>query len=258
MASVARPLAPLALAYHGVRDVPLRADPHRLFTAPAALRRQVRLLGAGGYAFTTASDLARRAAAGQASGWAALTFDDAFDDGLVATLAGLGVPATVFAVSGWLGDVHPDVPGARLLGARALRSLRSAGIEIGAHTAAHLDLTRQATASLTDELVRGRAELEAALDAPVRSLAYPYGAADDRVVRAACAAGFQSGWLATAEGSWSEPLRLPRHPVLNGCTLIGLRIARRGHYARLARAPGVRQVRRLRRRARGHRPVATR
>ena len=50
------------------------------------------------------------AVAGRAGGIATLTFDDGFANvltGLVLFLHELGVPATVFVVSGWLGGAHP-------------------------------------------------------------------------------------------------------------------------------------------------------
>ena len=107
------PPPPLALAYHGVADVPLRQDPHGLFVRPEDLRRQIAKLREWGYRLVSFGELAERASSSDATGIASLTFDDGFVDNLE-TLAPLlrdeGATATVFVVSGWLGRPHPVAP----------------------------------------------------------------------------------------------------------------------------------------------------
>lgn len=57
-----------------------------------------------------------------------------------------------------------------------LRRLAAAGVEIGAHTRTHVDLGQVRGADrLFDELVTARNDLEAALEAPVRYFAFPFG-----------------------------------------------------------------------------------
>src|SRR5215212_1932763 len=95
----AGPPPALALAYHGVADVPPREDPMRLFVSAAELRRHIELLRGWGYAFVTFSRLLELEAAGGAAGHVALTFDDGFEDNLhalVPLLHETGATATVF------------------------------------------------------------------------------------------------------------------------------------------------------------------
>jgi peptidoglycan/xylan/chitin deacetylase (PgdA/CDA1 family) len=237
-------MRPLALAYHGIASVPPRRDPHGLFVAPHLLRRHVRWLRRRGYRLVTFGELAARAAAGAGGGFAALTFDDGLADNLA--LLGLGVPATVFAVSGWLGREHPEAPGARVLSAGELRRLHAAGIEIGAHTASHADLTMLGFEAARDELERGRTELEAIIGAPVTSAAYPYGRATAETVRACETAGFLAACRTTGEGSFDAPLDLPREDMTNGATLLGLRLKAAGRYEPLMRHRSARMLRRAR------------
>lgn len=253
MRPVGLKLPPLALAYHGLAAVPLRHDPHRLFTNPAALGRQVRRLRSFGYRLVTAGELARRVAAGDGHGYAALTFDDGFADELDVLPERLGAPATLFPVSGWLGGRHPDPPYARIATPARLRALHAMGIEIGAHTVTHPDLTALSFEDCLDELVTCRRDLEAILDAPVESLAYPYGAADRKVLAASGAAGYRWAWRAAGLGSWTDPRALPRQDMLNACTTFGLRLKRTGRYEEVVRHPLIRAARRARLRARGHR-----
>ena len=235
-------MRPLALAYHGIAGVPPSRDPHGLFVAPRLLRRHVRWLRRRGYRLVTFGELAARSSAGSGEGFAALTFDDGLADNLA--LTELGVPATVFAVSGWLGNEHPEAPGARMLSAAELRRLHAAGVEIGGHTASHADLTQLGFHAARDELGRGRAELEAIVDAPVTSAAYPYGRANVETVRACAAAGFLAACRTTGEGSFDSPLDFPREDMTNGATLLGLRLKAAGRYEPLMRHRPARAVRR--------------
>jgi peptidoglycan/xylan/chitin deacetylase (PgdA/CDA1 family) len=205
----------------------------------------------------TVGELARRVADARGGGCAALSFDDGFDDELGRVVADTGLPCTLFAVSGWLGGEHPDVPGARIVGASELRALHVAGVEIGGHTVTHPDLTTLAPAHRLEELANCRRALEEIVDAPVQSAAYPYGAADQATRDACAAAGYRAAVRTIGLGSWSDPFDLPRQNMLNGCSTAGLRLKRDGRYEEFVARPLPRRIRRWLRRARGHRRPAT-
>jgi peptidoglycan/xylan/chitin deacetylase (PgdA/CDA1 family) len=241
---------PLALAFHGVAAVSRVRDVDGLFVRPRVVRAHVRRLGAWGYELMTFGDLATRAAVGEAAGCAALTFDDGLADNrttLLPILEALGVPATVFVVSGWLGEPHPGAPWARIADADDLRALHAAGVEIGGHTVTHPDLTTLPETAARAELEEGRRALEAILDVPVDVAAYPYGAADAATVRACRAAGFRAAARISGQGSWDDPLQLPRQNMNNGATTLGLRLKRANRYEEWLRHPAWRRVRRVRR-----------
>lgn len=245
------PLPPLALAYHGVADVSLRRDPEGLFVRPQDLRRQIAKLRGWGYRLVSFGELAGEVARDGGLGLAALTFDDGFADNLE-TLAPLLVeveaPATVFVVSGWLGQPHPSVPWTRILTADELRDLQAAGIEIGGHSATHADLSTLSYEDALEELSRGKRELEAVLSEPVEVAAYPYGRANEEAIRACRDAGFRAACGASARGTWDDPHFLPRQDMDNRCTMIGLRLKRDNRYEPLMRLLPARAARRLSRR----------
>jgi peptidoglycan/xylan/chitin deacetylase (PgdA/CDA1 family) len=233
-------LPPLALAYHGVAAVPLRHDPWRLFVAPDRVRRHVVALRRWGYELVTFGALARRVADGEAAGLAALTFDDGLADNLTALaplLVELDAPATVFVVSGWSGDRHPDAPTASLLDDEGVRALHLAGIEIGSHGVQHRDLTTLSYEGALDELCASRSALEAVIDAPVTVAAYPFGAADGDVRRACADAGYLAACRTAGDGRWDDPYDLPRQRMANGASIAGLRLKRVGRYERVMQAP---------------------
>ncbi len=251
--AMATRLPPLALAYHGVAAVPIADDPHGLFVRPEDLRRQVSRLRSWGYRLVAFGELARRAALGEAYGCVALTFDDGFADNLenlVPLLYELEATATVFVVSGWLGGEHPLAPGARILSADGVRRVHAAGVEIGAHTVTHPDLTTLARAAAVNELRESMLQLEEIVGASVTVAAYPYGRASGETIAACADAGFEAACRTSGNGSWAEPLNLPRQDMDNGCTLVGLRLKRDGRYEPLMRYLPARATRRLVRHAR--------
>jgi peptidoglycan/xylan/chitin deacetylase (PgdA/CDA1 family) len=243
-----RRLPPLALAYHGVADVPLARDPYGLFVRPRDLRRQIATLVRWGYRLVPFGELAALLHRREGRGHAALTFDDGFADNLTALLPLLqdtGAPATVFVVSGWLGRPHPYAPHTRILTADELRALHAHGVEIGGHTVTHPDLTRLAPGLARTELERGRQELETILAAPVTVAAYPFGRATPETIAACGAAGFEAACRTSGAGSWSAPLNLPRQDMDNGCTIVSLRLKRADQYETLMRFRAGRAGRRM-------------
>jgi peptidoglycan/xylan/chitin deacetylase (PgdA/CDA1 family) len=237
---------PLILAYHGVSDVPAHLDPEGLFIGPAALRRQIATLRRWRYRFLTFGDMAERVAAGAGAGHVALTFDDGLADNLerlAPLLRDEAIPATVFVTTGWMGKPHPSVPYARNMTADEVRELHRAGVEIGGHTATHPDLTALPFEAARDEVRDGCAELAEIVGMPVDVFAYPFGFADAEAMRATGAAGVRAACRVAAQGSWAEPLNLPRQDT-NTKSAIGLWLKRDDRYEPLMRHRPAKAMRR--------------
>jgi peptidoglycan/xylan/chitin deacetylase (PgdA/CDA1 family) len=246
-------LPPLALAYHGVAEVPLRRDPEHLFVRPQDLRTHLRRLRVWGYRLVSFSELASRVADGEAAGFAALTFDDGLADNLL-TLAPLlrheGATATVFVTSCWLGLSYPAAPWARLLTRDELRELARLGLEIGGHTRTHPDLSRLSYAEAREELEGGKAELEEIVETAVEVAAYPFGQATVETMRACRDAGFRAACRTSGQGTWSDPYNLPRQAMENRCSDVGLWLKRHDRYEPLMRLQPARAARKAGRRLR--------
>jgi peptidoglycan/xylan/chitin deacetylase (PgdA/CDA1 family) len=73
------------------------------------------------------------------------------------------------------GIVEPEAARFPFLSAEEVRELQASGVEIGNHTARHLNLTRCSRPTLHREVSESRLRLERALGAPVRSFSYPDG-----------------------------------------------------------------------------------
>jgi peptidoglycan/xylan/chitin deacetylase (PgdA/CDA1 family) len=163
--------------------------------APEAFRRHVAWLVSGGVPVVPVSDLLAVAPGGDA---VAVTFDDAFTSFREVAwplLREHGIPATVFVPADHAGRTNawPDervtgVPTLPLLDWDALARLTAEGCELGSHSRSHRDLRGLDDAALGEELEGAAARIEERTGARPRGLAYPYGLADDRVVRAAARA----------------------------------------------------------------------
>ncbi|MBK9444597.1 MAG: polysaccharide deacetylase family protein [Betaproteobacteria bacterium] len=118
-----------------------------------------------------------------------ITFDDGYRDNLEVAapmLAELGLPFTVFVPSEFVRQKRPGFMTPEML--RRLAALP--GACVGAHGAGHVKLTDCDDSQLQSELVSSRYYLEDVLGAPVETMAYPYGAVDQRVRNATEAAGY--------------------------------------------------------------------
>ena len=93
-----------------------------------------------------------------------------------------------------------------------VRALVEAGMQVGFHTLRHDALDLLPDDELARALQRGRSELEAVVGEPIRTIAYPHGRADERVARAARAAGFEHGFAGQGKPVRPEvdPLLVPR------------------------------------------------
>lgn len=205
----------LVLCYHALSE----HWPAALSITPTAFERQIAGMVRRGWVGSTFTEAVfaptrRRTLA--------VTFDDAYLS--VATRAApilerLGVPATVFVptdwpdraapmrwpgIDHWLGTAHE----AELtpLTWEGLRQLADQGWEIGSHTCSHPRLSALDNHDLMRELTVSRSACEAAIRRPCRSIAYPYGDVDARVVAATGAAGYEAA--AALPGTFGSPTAL--------------------------------------------------
>jgi peptidoglycan/xylan/chitin deacetylase (PgdA/CDA1 family) len=117
-----------------------------------------------------------------------LTFDDGYRtvyDVAFPALQQYGMSATVFLTVGEgkhmaSDDRLPPQQGRDMLNWRQIREMHRRGMDIGAHTCTHPDLTRLPVERIEAETCSSKAIIEDALGAPVCSFAYPYGRYDAR------------------------------------------------------------------------------
>jgi len=208
----------LVLCYHAVSDT----WPATLSVTPAALHDQLQRLLRRGYQARCFSDAVLDPNHGPTL---AVTFDDAFASvhtEALPVLRALGIAATVFVptghvgggpmiwpgLDGWVDGPHAD----ELTGCtwQQIAALAKEGWEVGSHSHSHLRLTTLTGVELRAELHDSKVECEARTGLACRSVAYPYGDHDDRVVAAAQDAGYFAAATLPSRVRASEPLRVPR------------------------------------------------
>jgi peptidoglycan/xylan/chitin deacetylase (PgdA/CDA1 family) len=162
----------------------------------------------------------------------ALTFDDAyanFVDYAMPVLEQFRFPATVYAISDWLGRraewfaKDPGRPVPNLMSARQLQEVRAAGIAVGSHTACHVKLAEVTPDVQRRELESSKASLEDLLGEEVRHLCYPYGSFDRSAVRAALESGYSTATTCLRGSATPQDHRLvlPRKAISFGDSLAG-------------------------------------
>ncbi len=185
----------VVLCYHDVGTD--QANKTDYYLSPGQLRDQLEAIASWGFTFVDFGEIAGRLEAGTSlDGLVAVTFDDALvgvRDHALPILIDLGIPSTVFVVTGVQGIDPPFWPGAApTLDAAGLRALHSGGVQLASHTVSHASLPDIDDDDLRTELERSRAELESLTGERCDLLAYPFGHQDARVRAAAQSAGFRA------------------------------------------------------------------
>jgi peptidoglycan/xylan/chitin deacetylase (PgdA/CDA1 family) len=112
-----------------------------------------------------------------------ITFDDGYKSVFCeafSVLQRFGMSATVFLTVGKKkisnsADQLPTFEGRSMLSWREIQEMRQAGIDFGAHTLTHPDLSSLPIDQLKAEICESKNIIENVLSSPVKCFAYPYG-----------------------------------------------------------------------------------
>lgn len=191
----------------------------------------------------------------------AITFDDGladFAEHAWPRLRDRGMPATLFAVAGYLGGQSSWLPGRAgalpMLSARQLAELAEDGVDIGAHSMTHPQLDQIPRARARREIAGSKDALEQVLGRPVTAFAYPHGHHTRAVKELVVAAGFTSAAAVRNMFSHSrdDVYAVARLTVTEAMTTADIGRLLRGRDARpapgreLLRTRAGRQIRRVR------------
>jgi peptidoglycan/xylan/chitin deacetylase (PgdA/CDA1 family) len=219
------------LMYH--RIGPGRPDTYPgLTVSPKKFERQIRWLARRGYVgirlleWIAGNDLPKKPIV--------VTFDDAYADTAEYALPILrryGFSAVVFVVTQRVGRTNTwdEAHGCgtlRLMTAEQIEQWAAEGIEFGAHSRTHPDLTTLSDEECTAEIAGSRSDLEALLGERAFSFAYPYGAYDGNV-RDLVAKHFAMGF-STEEGlngAGADPYLLRRVRMGPDDSIIGFALS---------------------------------
>jgi peptidoglycan/xylan/chitin deacetylase (PgdA/CDA1 family) len=159
--------------------------------SPAVFQNGMAKLHGGGYhalSLMEASDFLRRGAPFPERSFV-ITFDDGYQSvhqKAFPVLRSYGMSATVFLTVGEKGGARsrnrlPSLTGRAMLSWEEIKEMQQSGMDFGAHTLTHPDLTRLSSKQVRAEVGEGKSIIEEAVGASVTSFAYPYGCYNDRV-----------------------------------------------------------------------------
>jgi peptidoglycan/xylan/chitin deacetylase (PgdA/CDA1 family) len=149
-----------------------------------------------------------------------ISVDDGYVDDVRTILPDLErwhMVATFFVITG-----RTQEPG--FVNEDQIRELDRAGMDVGDHTAHHVDLRMLTAAELKSETAGSRKTLAAILGHPVYYFAYPFGAYNETVIAAVRAAGFTMAYttMGGVTESTDAPLTMPRIHIGRAETPSGL------------------------------------
>ena len=176
------------LLYHNVGPLHPGTNP-ALTISPERFERQVSWLAERGYISVRPSEWLRwrKEGVGLPKRSVFLTFDDAYEDlteHALPIVLRYGFSAAVYVVTGRLGatntwDQSEGSGALRLMSAKQIQHWAQKGIEFGAHSQTHSDLTRLTAPECFTEIAGSKSDLAAILGLPVTSFAYPSGYYND-------------------------------------------------------------------------------
>lgn len=230
-AAVARKVRPARagtariLYYHRVED-----EGHRSCVRPSAFAEQMHLLRTGGYTLLRLSEVREHLDEHRPfpDRTVIVTFDDGFADNYHNALPILqreAIPMTLFLTADFIGadelPVLRDRSGVRPLDWAQVGEMVKSGVELGAHTLTHPNLTELGDDDLRREIIESRVRIEQHASVRVRTFCYPRGNFDERVKTAVRDAGYDLA-CTTMEGCVTQdthPFSLRRTFVANDDSL---------------------------------------
>ncbi len=209
------------LMYHYVRIVDETRDPlgYRLSVAPERFAEQMAWLHEHDYTPVRMDVLAACLRVQQPCPPqpVALTFDDGYEDMATEALPILqqyGFQATFYIIVNFVG--HPGY-----MSWEQIEQLRDAGMEIGAHTLTHADLTGLTSEQAWTEIKESRTILEERLGIPITSFSYPAGSHNAELVDMVHTAGYSNAVTTRPDKEIVHMYKIPRRRILGGETIAG-------------------------------------
>lgn len=188
----------LLFGYHGLGTGNIDTDPHRLLVPPEFFQKQVEVLLEAGFKFTTVTQYARLQQHGNTSGYAVLTFDDGMVNNyliLRGILQSYRIPATIYIPTGLIDQPNPWLKGEsseRIMSEGEIRSLAADGIEIGAHSVSHGDMSLMSYEECLREASESKDGVESIVQTVVPTFSYPYNHYSGIATAAVRDAGFET------------------------------------------------------------------
>lgn len=187
------------LLYHRVINDPSLAGKHGTYVTTKQLEAHLEYLHKNNYTPISFEDLSMIDRFDKEKKYVILTFDDGYEDNytlLFPMLKKFNFKAVIFMVTGKKENTWDYLDEGRtfpLLERAQILEMNKYGIEFGAHTMNHVDLTKVEVSEAKREIEGSREALEQLLGKKVSAFAYPYGSVNETVKELVKKAGFKYG-----------------------------------------------------------------
>lgn len=214
------------LMYHSIAKVPKNSVMRSLHVPPSRFSLQMKILKALGYTGLSMKALQPYLAGKKKGKVIGITFDDGYQNNLTEALPILeknGFTATSYLISNKLGyyndwDESKGIARNELMTIAEVRKWLDAGMDIGAHSEHHIDLTNCSPQTLEQEIINCKTTLETTFNYNIEHFCYPYGLYNEQVLDVVKSAGFITATTmkrGRAESASSTMLELPRIPIVH-------------------------------------------
>ena len=211
------------LMYHSIESMPKNTIMRSLHVPPRRFKFQMWMLKTLGYKALSLKKLKPYLDGDKIGKVVGITFDDGYQNNLINAapiLMKYNFSATCYIVSKGLGrtntwDLEKGVTQRPLMTESEIHEWLSLGMDIGAHTTTHADLTSISQEKAQKEIMDCKNELEFFFDVPVTDFCYPFGRFNEFVLNAVKESGFLSATTMQRGKVKYESNRyiLPRIPI---------------------------------------------
>jgi peptidoglycan/xylan/chitin deacetylase (PgdA/CDA1 family) len=211
------------LMYHSIEMMPKSTVMRSLHVPPRRFKFQMWMLKILGYKGLSLKDLKPYLDGDMHGKVVGITFDDGYQNNLINAapiLKKYDFSATCFIVSEKIGssntwDLDNKITQRPLMSENEINDWLELGMDIGAHTKTHADLTRISEQMAQEEILECKEQLEAKFKVEVHDFCYPFG----RFNELTCNIVKNSGYLSATSmfrgraDSQSNRFQLPRIPI---------------------------------------------
>ena len=209
--------------YHSIEAMPKSTTMRSLHVPPSRFKFQMWMLKKLGYQGLSMRDLKPYLDGDKHGKVVGITFDDGYQNNLINAapiLKQYNFTATCYIVSESIGtsnvwDIEKGITQRALMTENEISEWLSFGMDIGAHTKTHPDLTNISEKKAKKEIMGCKFELEKKFKVTVNDFCYPFGRLNELV----CSIVKDSGYLLAVSmqrgraNSKSNRLMLPRIPI---------------------------------------------
>jgi peptidoglycan/xylan/chitin deacetylase (PgdA/CDA1 family) len=213
------------LMYHSIEKMPKSTVMKSLHVSPNKFKFQMRLLKTLGYKGVSMRELVPYLEGKKHGKVVGITFDDGYKNVLINAapiLKQYGYTATTYIVSKRIGvsndwDKPNGITQRPLMNENEIKKWIYLGMDIGAHSQTHPDLTKISEERVINEINQCKIDLEKLFNIKVVDFCYPFGRFNKLVYDSTCSAGYLSATTMNRgrANEVSDRYELPRIPITN-------------------------------------------